>query len=617
MAKKAVVSKIVSLKSLRSELNDPQRNFLNLFWDHYVDYGQWPTTFDIHRKSPPNQIADCLQPLGGDIVWERSDSPGNRYELHLIGMLLTKDGELYESWLVRLLEFLREKYLQEKEDGETFEFDEVEIGQALTLNAEESQLLGNLTRFENDYRSYSHTVGGNWKIGLPKEIQEIPRTGSLKDYHEGLLFKYFKRETPVSQKERQAHLLSKTGSMSNFPVSGYAAFSEITEKPKELKKANSKSAKIFVSHSNQDKELVQALTDLLKAAFRLPAKDILCTSVPGHKLAGGADTEDELLALLRDARLLIGVITPASLSSSYVLFELGARWGLQKPHIPLVASGAGMSDIKEPLKAKNALNAADQDDALQLIEDVARYLNLKSEPVSAYNAKVRQLVSIAKARKTEASNVAPNLPKPNSSKLHWAKLIERMTLTTESRRGGAELFYHLAKRGGLKPFMEAPVKARWRSTMCAGVSLTERENYDLPFEDDTKNKDADVNYELEIAPDLLDRSGPLIDAWYKKAKNILPLRLLIRFPTEVSIENASHRITSNIFQTELSMTDKDTFELKKHWFCLQRTQHSRSPVFEMTIWKGFKSIPWSEIFTALVTRKILLIEKSLAKELWS
>jgi hypothetical protein len=36
----------------------------------------------------------------------------------------------------------------------------------------------------------------------------------------------------------------------------------------------------------------------------------------------------------------------------------------------------------------------------------------------------------------------------------------------------------------------------------------------------------------------------------------------------------------------------------------------------MTIWKKFKLVPWTDIFSALVKRQILIVEKPLAKEMW-
>jgi hypothetical protein len=97
----------MTLEGLRRELTEPQLRFLNLFWRHYVDTGQWPTTFEIHREYAPSDMAKILNPLSGSIVWENRSQNDNCYELRPIGILLTKDGTPYQDWVVKMIEFLR------------------------------------------------------------------------------------------------------------------------------------------------------------------------------------------------------------------------------------------------------------------------------------------------------------------------------------------------------------------------------------------------------------------------------------------------------------------------------------------------------------------------------
>jgi hypothetical protein len=380
---------------------------------------------------------------------------------------------------------------------------------------------------------------------------------------------------------------------------------------------------IFISHSNQDKDLVQALTELLKTAFRLPAREILCTSVAGHKLAGGADTEDELLTLLRDARLLIGLLTPASQSSSYVLFELGARWGLKKPLISLVACGTSMGEIKEPLKSKNALNASDQDDVHQLIEDVAGYLNVEREPASAYNSKVRQLVSAAKIRK-----VAPTAKLSHSSvpvripQLLWPKLIDKITIKDEGPKGGCELIYSLAKRHGLKPFDKERYRgAEWFHTTFVGGSLSENSDLDRLFgESQTDEPNPKHVYEFSLTGELLEKTAPVVDAWIKKMPNSLPAKLQVHLVHDVKLEPILHRITSNIFGSELEMIGERTFLFRqKVTFSLWCDRGYGGAIqFEMNVYRRqrIKEIPWEDLFNQLVKHHILIVEKPLSKEIW-
>ena len=91
---------------------------------------------------------------------------------------------------------------------------------------------------------------------------------------------------------------------------------------------------IFISHSSQDARLAERLVKLLRLAFSLSDAEIRCTSVDGYRLAAGADTNDQLRREVRESRLFLALITPSSVRSSYVLFELGARWGIDRLCFP-------------------------------------------------------------------------------------------------------------------------------------------------------------------------------------------------------------------------------------------------------------------------------------------
>jgi hypothetical protein len=158
-------------------------------------------------------------------------------------------------------------------------------------------------------------------------------------------------------------------------------------------KASSK--KIFVSHSSVDEDLAEALLDLLCTALPLRRVDFLCTSVDGSKLRGGDDTDEVLRREICDVPAFLSLLTQKSMASTYVLFELGARWGCKKHHIPLLAKGAGPEVLKEPLKATNALRLTSEADVLQLVQDVAHVLHLHAEPPNSYLKKARRVVEIA------------------------------------------------------------------------------------------------------------------------------------------------------------------------------------------------------------------------------
>lgn len=161
--------------------------------------------------------------------------------------------------------------------------------------------------------------------------------------------------------------------------------------------------RIFISHRHKDQQVARKLIDLLKSAFHLKSGDVRCTSVPGYKLAVGSQSAESLQRDLIGAEIVMGLIGPDTTDSDYVLFELGASWGLRKPTFPLRVAGATFRHVPEVLREKSSLLLEDVTQCLQLVEDVARISSLprKISSLSRGGAAVRRsaerLARIAKA----------------------------------------------------------------------------------------------------------------------------------------------------------------------------------------------------------------------------
>jgi len=149
---------------------------------------------------------------------------------------------------------------------------------------------------------------------------------------------------------------------------------------------------IFISHSSEDIEIAEILVELLRTALNLSSDQIRCTSVDGYRLPGGATTNDQLKEEIYNSKSFIGLITPNSLESSYVLFELGARWGAKKQLIPLLANGSDASDLIGPLKDINALSCGNKSQMFQLISELREFLNCETERVELYSRLIDKLV---------------------------------------------------------------------------------------------------------------------------------------------------------------------------------------------------------------------------------
>ncbi len=153
---------------------------------------------------------------------------------------------------------------------------------------------------------------------------------------------------------------------------------------------------IFISHSRKDADLAQGLIDLLRAGLALTADQIRCSSVDGYRLPVGVNTEGKLREEVNAAKAVVGLITPSSLSSYYVMFELGARWGANLFLAPLLA-GVNAGELSGPLSLLNALSASSDAQLLQLLGDMADHLGLPLQPAASYIRNVTAVKALADA----------------------------------------------------------------------------------------------------------------------------------------------------------------------------------------------------------------------------
>ena len=127
----------------------------------------------------------------------------------------------------------------------------------------------------------------------------------------------------------------------------------------------------FISHSSEDTWVAKKLSLECKAAGAE-------TFLDEAEIEVGANTDDEILAALRNADELIVLITPWALDRRYVILEIGAAWGQGIPIIVLLL-GISTSEFNEKanlpmvLKQKNLLP----------LNQVDRYLGELAKRVSA------------------------------------------------------------------------------------------------------------------------------------------------------------------------------------------------------------------------------------------
>jgi len=172
-------------------------------------------------------------------------------------------------------------------------------------------------------------------------------------------------------------------------------FAHRERKPNVYKKTEN-GMKVFVSHSSADKKIAQAFIEFLRAALPLTAKDIRCTSVDGYKLAAGTNSDEQLKQEVFDAQAFLALLSPKSMKSVYVLFELGARWGANRFLAPVMVSGLPPSALKAPLSAIHAVSGDSEGDLHQLIKDLSDLLGIEAEQPNAYLKALHSFIKISK-----------------------------------------------------------------------------------------------------------------------------------------------------------------------------------------------------------------------------
>jgi hypothetical protein len=165
--------------------------------------------------------------------------------------------------------------------------------------------------------------------------------------------------------------------------------------PAPVGESASAGMKLFISHSSADEVAAEAFVGFLRAALNLGAKDIRCTSVDGHQLTVGANVDDQLRQEVFEAQAFVALLSPQSLQSSYVMFELGARWGARRYLAPVTISGILPAALKAPLSAVHGVNGASETHMHQLIEELAERLGTTLEKPSSYDKALKRFVAAA------------------------------------------------------------------------------------------------------------------------------------------------------------------------------------------------------------------------------
>lgn len=159
--------------------------------------------------------------------------------------------------------------------------------------------------------------------------------------------------------------------------------------------------RVFVSHSSEDRALARRFVDAVEAGLPIQRQEIRCTSLPETALPVGTNVSDSLKREIDAADVIVGLLTPKSLKSSYVLFELGAAWGVGKRTMPLLAKGVRKNSLPSIINELSCERLSDAQKVTFVIKDLGQILDLKLDSLYSPDCQkaVRSVLQVAKPSK--------------------------------------------------------------------------------------------------------------------------------------------------------------------------------------------------------------------------
>lgn len=155
--------------------------------------------------------------------------------------------------------------------------------------------------------------------------------------------------------------------------------------------------RIFISHRHKNQEIAAALTKTIRAAFEVKPFEIRCTSVQPYRLPFGKNTGNRLREEIGRAQVVLGILSPDTAQSSYVMFELGAAWSQHTYTCPLLSKGAEYQHIPGPIFDLAPARLWEESDCYQLLDNLAAELNLirNKDAQGAISEEIKNLTKVA------------------------------------------------------------------------------------------------------------------------------------------------------------------------------------------------------------------------------
>lgn len=243
--------------------------------------------------------------------------------------------------------------------------------------------------------------------------------------------------------------------------------------------------KVFMSHAAADELLASALVDFLMSSLAIDEADIRCTSVPGHKLPVGTESGTTIREELGESAVVVGLITKNAISSSWVLFELGATWGARKRLKPLVSDEVGFKELPGPLSGYHASKLSSKSDLSQFVDEVASTVSAKMRSRAKVDAAIDKLMKVHQehfknaTQKSKPSTIVTKAKEPTIAGIPYSELVsilqnEKLTIPAKivGKKEDVQLSLFEALIGNYQTLADG-LQSNWESNSAGGFLYRE------------------------------------------------------------------------------------------------------------------------------------------------
>jgi TIR domain len=141
---------------------------------------------------------------------------------------------------------------------------------------------------------------------------------------------------------------------------------------------------VFLSHASADQHIAKYVQERLTDGKH--GLKVFLSSVPGH-IPAGSDWLARVKGEIDDADAYLILLTPASITRPWVIFETGAAWMSKRALLPVRAGGLAASDLPMPLGTFQTLSFEDPREAFHVFTQLGSRLG---DP-EGFAARVREL----------------------------------------------------------------------------------------------------------------------------------------------------------------------------------------------------------------------------------